>query len=95
MRFDRNDYTIPPTHVRRTLTVVARPTEVRVLDGAAVIAAHPRSYDKDKQVEDPAHIAELTARKRVRNLVVSPHKLDDYDQLQSPREDDDDDHDDG
>jgi transposase len=186
VRFDRNDYTIPPTHVRRTLTVVASPTQVRVLDGAAVIAAHPRSYDKGKQVEDPAHIAELTAQKhqarqhrgtdrlaqgapnsrelltraaergdnlgsitaallrlldrygaaeleaaiaealardvphpnavrlalerrreqrdqppplpialpadkRVRDLVVSPHKLDDYDQLQAHRDDDDDD----
>jgi hypothetical protein len=43
---------------------VASPTEVRVLDGAAVIAAHARSYDKGEQVEDPAHVAELTARKR-------------------------------
>jgi len=63
VRFDRNDYTIPHTHVRRTLTVVASPSEVRVLDGAAVIAAHARSYDKGKQIEDPAHIAELTAQK--------------------------------
>jgi hypothetical protein len=150
---------------------------------------HPRSYDKGKQVEDPAHVAELTARKRqarhhrgtdrlvqaapasralltqaaergdnlgsitaallrlldrygaaeleagigealarevphpnavnlalerrreqrdqppplpialpadkrVRDLVVCPHKLDDYDQLQANREDDDDDDDD-
>jgi transposase len=189
VRFDRNDYSIPPTHVRRTLTVVASPTEVRVLDGTAVIAAHARSYDKGEQVEDPAHIAELTAQKhqarqhrgidrlaraapnsaelltraaergdnpgsitaallrlldrygaaelqagiaealsrdvphpnavrlalerrreqrdqppplpvalpadkRVRDLVVSPHKLDDYDQLQSPPEDEDDEHDD-
>jgi hypothetical protein len=190
VRFDRNDYTIPHTHVQRTLTVVASPTEVRVLDGAAVIASHPRSYDQGKQVEDEAHIAELTALKRqarqhrgtdrlahaapnsrqlltqaaergdnlgsitaallrllerygaveleaaiaealartvphpnavrlalerrreqrdqppplaialpadkrVRDLVVSPHKLDDYDQLQSHSEDDDDEHDDG
>jgi hypothetical protein len=50
--------------VRRTLTVVASPTEVRVLDGTEVIAVHARSYDKGQQVEDPAHIAELTARKR-------------------------------
>ena len=190
VRFDRNDYTIPPTHVQRTLTVVASPTEVRVLDGAEVIARHTRSYDKDKQVEDAAHIAELTALKRqarhhrgqdrlaqaapnsrelltraaergdnlgsitaallrlldrygaaeleaaigealtrgvphpnavclalerrreqrdqppplpialpadkrLRDLVVSPHKLDDYDQLQAHQDDDDDDHDDG
>lgn len=186
VRFDRNDYTIPPTHVQRTLTVVASPSEVRILDGAAIIAAHARSYDKGEQVEDPAHVAELTAQKhqarqhrgtdrlvqaasnsrelltgaaergdnlgsitaallrlldrygaaeleagigealsrgvphpnavslalerrreqreqppplpialpadkRVRDLVVCPHKLDDYDQLQASREDDDDD----
>jgi transposase len=64
VRFDRNDYSIPHTYVQRTLTVVASPTEVRVLDGTAVIAAHARSYDKGKQVEDPEHVAELTARKR-------------------------------
>lgn len=190
VRFDRNDYTIPYTHVQRTLTVVASPTEVRVLDGAEVIASHPRSYDQGQQVEDEAHIAELSARKRqarhhrgqdrlaqaapnsrelltqaaargdnlgsitaallrllerygateldaaidealargvphpnavrlalerrreqrdqppplpialpadqrVRDLVVSPHKLDDYDQLHAHREDEDDEHDDG
>ena len=64
VRFDSNDYSIPPTYVRRTLTVVASASEVRVLDGAAVIAAHARSYAKGEQVEDPTHIAELTARKR-------------------------------
>jgi len=190
VRFDRNDYSIPHMYVQRTLTVVASASEVRVLDGAAVIAAHPRSYDKGQQVEDAAHIAELTARKRqarqhrgtdrlsraapnsaelltraaergdnlgsitaallrlldrygaaeleagiaealvrgvphpnavrlalerrreqrdqppplpialpankrVRDLVVSPHKLDDYDQLQAHQEDTDDKHNDG
>jgi hypothetical protein len=34
----------------------------------------------------------LPADKRVRDLVVSPHKLDDYDQLQAPQEDEDDEH---
>jgi len=64
VRFDGNDYSIPHQYVQRMLTVVASPTEVRVLDGAEVIATHARSYDKGKQVEDEAHIAELTARKR-------------------------------
>ena len=64
VRFDRNDYTVPHTHVCRTLSVVASPTEVRVLDAAQVIARHPRSYDKDEQVEDRAHIAALTEVKR-------------------------------
>jgi transposase len=188
VRFDCNDYSIPHTYVQRMLTVVASPREVRVLDGTTVIAAHARRYDKGEQVEDPAHIAELTARKRqarqhrgtdrlaqaapssaelltraaergdnlgsitaallrllerygaaeleaaitealardvphpnavrltlqrrreqrdqppplpitlpadkrVRDLVVCPHKLDDYDQLQAHQEDEDDDHD--
>ena len=187
VRFDRNDYSVPPAYVRRVLTVVASPTQVRVLDGAEVIAEHDRSYDKDKQIEDDAHVAELVARKhrarhhrgqdrlaqaapgsrqllvqaaerggnlgsitaallrlldrygaeeleaaitealargvphpnavrlslerrreqrnqappvavdlpddeRVRDLVVRPHKLDDYDQLQTDPESDDDDH---
>lgn len=64
VRFDRNDYSIPASHVRRTLTVLASPSEVRVLDGTTLLATHARSYDKDQQVEDPAHIAELVGRKR-------------------------------
>jgi hypothetical protein len=64
VRFDLNDYSLPYTHVQRQLSVVASPQEVRILDGAAVIARHPRSYDKGAQIEDPAHIAELAARKR-------------------------------
>jgi hypothetical protein len=64
LRFDLNDYSIPHTHVRKTLTVVASPKEVRVLDGTEVIARHARSYDKGRQIEDPAHIQALVARKR-------------------------------
>ena len=63
-RFDRNDYSLPHTHVRRTLTVSATPTEVRILDGAQVLATHARSYDKGQQIEDPSHIEELTRIKR-------------------------------
>lgn len=63
VRFDRNDYSVPPAHVRRVLTVVASPTRVRILDGSDLVAEHDRSYDKDQQVEDEAHLAELTARK--------------------------------
>ncbi len=63
-RFDRNDYSLPHTHVRQTLTVSATPTEVRVLDGAEVIATHERCYDKGQQIEDPRHIEALTVIKR-------------------------------
>jgi len=70
--------------VRRTLTVVASPTQVRILDGAEVIACHGRSYDKDEQVEEPAHIEALTALKRQarrhrgqdRLVQAAPHSRD-------------------
>ncbi len=50
--------------MQRTLTVVASPTTVRVLAAGEVIASHPRSFDQGAQIEDPAHLAQLTARKR-------------------------------
>ena len=49
VRFDLNDYSIPHTHVRRTLTVLATPDRVRVLDGATVLASHRRSYDRARR----------------------------------------------
>jgi transposase len=63
-RFDLNDYSVPHTHVRRTLELRATPDTVRVLDAGAVIATHPRSYDRGEQVEDPPHIKDLADEKR-------------------------------
>jgi hypothetical protein len=63
VRFDLNDYSIPHTHVRRALTLLADLAEVRILDGHNLLARHVRSYDKGAQVEDPAHIAALVADK--------------------------------
>jgi transposase len=63
-RFDLNDYSIPHTHVQRTLTVLADPQRVRVLDGTVVLATHQRSYDRGAQIEQEAHIQALVERKR-------------------------------
>ena len=63
-RFDKNDYSVPHTHVSRTLVVLATLDEVRILDGADVIATHPRSFDKAERVENPEHIDELARQKR-------------------------------
>src|SRR5450830_916648 len=63
VRFDLNDYSIPHTHVRRTLTVVATPTRVRVLDGQTVMADHPRSFDRAQQIEVQAHVQALVDHK--------------------------------
>lgn len=64
VRFERNDYSVPYTHTRKTLLIVADPSEIRVMDGGACIATHPRSYDKGQQIENPAHIETLIQRKR-------------------------------
>jgi transposase len=64
VRFDLNDYSVPHTHVRRSLTVLAEPDLLRIVDGQAVIASHRRSWSKDEQIEDPAHIEALVDEKR-------------------------------
>ncbi len=64
VRFDLNDYSIPHTHVRRTLVVLATLDSVRVFADNTCIATHVRSFDRGQQVEDPAHIATLLADKR-------------------------------
>jgi len=63
VRFDLNDYSVPHTQVRKTLTVVADPARVRILDGSEVVAAHARSYAKGEQIEDATHIAKLVDQK--------------------------------
>jgi len=64
VRFDLNDYSIPHTHVRRTLEVLATLETVRVFDGTELIATHPRSFDRGAQIEAPAHIQALADHKR-------------------------------
>jgi hypothetical protein len=50
--------------VQRLLTVHADLRRVRVLDGATVLADHPRSFERKAQIEDPAHIKTLALHKR-------------------------------
>lgn len=63
-RFDLNDYSLPHTHVRRTVTVCATLDTVSISDGTVTLATHHRSFDKGKQIEDEAHIAGLIATKK-------------------------------
>lgn len=63
-RFDGNDYSVPHTHVRRRVTLLADPRQVRILEADNVLAQHPRCYDKGCQIEDPDHLRALTAAKR-------------------------------
>lgn len=63
-RYDLNDYSLPHTHVRRSVSVLAGVDLLRILDGDTVIATHQRSYDKGAQIEDPSHLQALVDYKR-------------------------------
>jgi transposase len=64
IRFDLNDYSIPPHAVGRPLTLVASDSEIRILDGTQELACHRRSYDRRQLLLDPAHQQVLLQEKR-------------------------------
>ena len=63
VRFDLNDYSVPHTQVRKSLTVLAAATQIRILNGSEVVASHVRSYDKGQQIELAVHVKDLVERK--------------------------------
>jgi transposase len=64
VRFDRNDYSVPHTRVRRMLTVFADEATVRVFDGQTEVARHTRCWKRGEQIEDEAHLQPLVEQKR-------------------------------
>jgi transposase len=64
VRFDLNDYSIPPDAIGRDLSLQVSPTTVRVLDRDRAIAEHRRSFDRHQVIEDPAHRQALLEEKR-------------------------------
>jgi transposase len=64
VRFDLNDYSIPPEAVGRPLTLIASDAAVRILDGSIEVARHVRSWDRRQLVLDPAHQEAVLKLKR-------------------------------
>jgi transposase len=64
VRFNTNRYSVPTEHAERTLTLVADDREVRLLDGARVVARHERCFGKRQIIEVAAHRAALVAERR-------------------------------
>jgi transposase len=64
VRLDTNRYSVPTACGEKTLTLVADDRTVRVLDGAAEVARHPRSFGRRQILEDPAHRADLVRERR-------------------------------
>ena len=79
VRFDRNLYTVPHAYVRRSVTLLADATTVRIVNGGTELARHVRSFGTNDVIEDAAHLEALraakaaaeplTSRDRVRQLV--------------------------
>jgi transposase len=63
-RFDLNDYSVPHDKTQRTLVVLADLEQVRIAEGATIVATHVRSWDRAQQVEQPEHIQRLVDQKR-------------------------------
>lgn len=75
VRFGTNLYSVPPRYARSTVTLVASDREVRLLDGADVVAKHERSWGKHQHVEDPEHRRELLEQKRAARIPKTRDRL--------------------
>jgi len=64
IRLDTNLYSVPPTYAERTLTLVADDHLIRVLDGAAQVAQHSRSWGRHQVSELHEHRNEIIQRRR-------------------------------
>jgi transposase len=71
LRFDLNDYSIPPAATERPLNLAVSPSWIRILEGDDEIARHRRSWDRHQVIEDPDHRQALLNEKR-RALGSSP-----------------------
>jgi transposase len=64
VRFDLNDYSIPPDAIGRQLSVAASESRIRIIDGSREIASHRRCYDRRQMILDPVHQEQLLTEKR-------------------------------
>jgi transposase len=68
IRFDNNDYSVPPRYVHSIVTILASDTRVRIISKEEEIANHQRSYGKGMRVEKEEHLRELLENKREASL---------------------------
>jgi len=65
VKFDGNRYSVPPSLARKTVTLRADGSEVRVVHEGQVVARHSRSYERGQSIVLPEHrLAALEQRKR-------------------------------
>jgi len=65
VHFDGNRYSVLPALVRKTVTLRANATELRIIDQGLEVAVHQRCYEKRQLVVHPDHrLAALKMRRR-------------------------------
>jgi hypothetical protein len=90
---DSNHYSVPAEYAGSHLTLKTYPDRIRIYHGDRLIARHPRSYDRNKDFEDPDHPKELIAQRRkardqkifMRFLALHPKARDYYRELEKRR----------
>jgi hypothetical protein len=63
VRFDRNRYSVPRACAFQAVTVKGYIERIEVVAGGAVVARHPRCYDRDEQILDPLHYLAALGRR--------------------------------
>ena len=61
---DSNHYTVPSRYAGLRLTLKAHADRVCIYDGDQLIARHPRSMERHKDIEDPDHEKQLLAQRK-------------------------------
>lgn len=64
LHFDCNQYSIPPSGMGQTLSIIASLQQVRIIDGTVLLALHKRSFNKGEKIVDPNHIKEILSVKK-------------------------------
>lgn len=90
---DSNHYSVPAEYAGSLLTLKTYPDRICLYHGDRLIARHPRSYDRNKDFEDPDHPKQLIAQRRkardqkifMRFLALNPKAQDYYRELEKRR----------
>jgi transposase len=93
VHFDGNRYSVPAEYAGARLSLHADPQRLRFYHGQQLLAEHLRSYDRNRDFENPDHVRALLAQRRrardqkllQRFLQLSPCAEDYYRQLVSRR----------